>query len=407
MVSAVNFLTGVLLARYLGLVEFGIYALALSAISFTVNLQDSTILSSMQSLGPKQAHGKEESFFNLIKVEQFVFSLLSGIVLLIGVIIANYMFPSWDCGKLAMPIAATCIFVQLQDFLRRYFFTIRKPSKAFANDFISYIGQIACLVLLFYAGNVTSVAVLWVIAVTSAIAVLVGLQWTEPARKPMKSEIEAVSKRQWGFSKWLTASAIMRWITSHFFTVISAAYLGVGAAGALRACQNILGVLHILFFGLGNVVPMQAAKYLHESGIRKMVSYMKKVTILGGGVTALFTAIIAIAPEFWLSLIYSEEYTMFSFVLRWFCLVYLIRFLCSSMIFGLRALEFTEANFWAYSAATLFTVTCFDLLLNNYKLQGAMIGIFITQLIIFLVLLIFFRKKTKEAACSEKTNENE
>ncbi len=54
MVSGVNFLTGILLARYLGVEEFGRFTLAWMAVLFVNGIQHAAINSPMMSIGPKQ-----------------------------------------------------------------------------------------------------------------------------------------------------------------------------------------------------------------------------------------------------------------------------------------------------------------------------------------------------------------
>lgn len=54
LVGGVNFLTFALLARALGVREFGVFALAWSAVLLAGNLQMSLIVSPMMSIGPKQ-----------------------------------------------------------------------------------------------------------------------------------------------------------------------------------------------------------------------------------------------------------------------------------------------------------------------------------------------------------------
>ena len=55
MVSGVYFLTGILLARYLGLEEFGRFTLAWMAVLFANSIQHAMIIAPMMSIGPKQS----------------------------------------------------------------------------------------------------------------------------------------------------------------------------------------------------------------------------------------------------------------------------------------------------------------------------------------------------------------
>ena len=54
MVSGVNFLTAILLARYLGIEEFGRFALAWMVVLFIVNIQYAMIIAPMMSIDPEK-----------------------------------------------------------------------------------------------------------------------------------------------------------------------------------------------------------------------------------------------------------------------------------------------------------------------------------------------------------------
>jgi O-antigen/teichoic acid export membrane protein len=54
LVSGANFATNVILARVLGIREYGVYALSWMAVLFVASLQWAFIVSPMMSVGPKQ-----------------------------------------------------------------------------------------------------------------------------------------------------------------------------------------------------------------------------------------------------------------------------------------------------------------------------------------------------------------
>jgi len=149
MVSGVNFLTGILLARYLGLEEFGRFTLAWMAVLFVNSIQHAAINSPMMSVGPKQPESEVRAYYGAIFVQQIVFSCVIFVLLYLGVRLSAVMFPEWQADSLALPLASAALGFQFQDFLRRYFFTRERSSAAFANDAIRYLSQIIVLIWLF------------------------------------------------------------------------------------------------------------------------------------------------------------------------------------------------------------------------------------------------------------------
>ena len=391
MVSGVNFLTGIILARYLGLTEYGIFTLAWMAVLFVNSFQFAMVSSPMMSLGPKQNANDAPAYFGAVLLQQIVFVCLSFVLLFLSVKISGLIFPQWDVQGLALPLASAAFAFQMQDFMRRYFFTRQRPLAAFINDAISYLGQFGILVWLFYTTTMDAEQAIWVIAATSLVAVVIGIffmgcvKWDARVTK-------TVARHHWKFSKWLTASALMQWGSGHLFVVIAGATLGVAAVGAMRAAQNIVGVAHILFQGLENIVPIRSANYFQNGGKKKLIHYLRKVTIFSTTATACLCGLIVIMPEFWLGFIYGDEYVSYSYLLYWYSGIYLIISLGLPLRAGLRAIEVTRPIFFSNLWASIFTVLFAYPLAVYYNLTGVMAGTLIIQVCMIVVLATSFKK---------------
>ena len=149
-VSAVNFLTGIFLARYLGLAEFGRYTLVWMAVLFVSGIQHAMINSPMMSIGPQQSDSESPGYFGAVVVHKICFAGLAFILLFFGVRLSGVFFPEWRVEGLALPLACIAVTYQLQDFLRRYFFTRKKIVTAFAIDTAAYLERLAGLAWLFW-----------------------------------------------------------------------------------------------------------------------------------------------------------------------------------------------------------------------------------------------------------------
>jgi len=380
MVSGVNFLTGILLARYLGLDEYGRFTLAWMAVLFFNSIQQAGIIAPMMSLGPKQNGADETGYYSAIIVQQIVWSVLGFFLLWAGVWLSGFIVPQWGVQDLGLPLASALLAWQLQDFLRRYFFARNQSKLAFFNDVISYLGQLALLLALFHWARLTTAGVLWLIALTSAAAVLVGacgLGSLQFSRKTLRE----ITRQHWYSSKWLLGSALIQWTSGNYFIVSLGAIVGTGAVGALRAAQNIMGVTHILFQGLENIVPAGAARSLQIGGKVAMQTYLWKATLMCTGVTSLFCLIVAIAPDWLFTLFYGSDYTGYGYLLWWFAPIYLLISIGLPLRAGLCALSQTRPIFVAYVIMTTFSVLSASFLVDCYGISGALVGILGTQLI--------------------------
>ncbi len=375
MVSGVNFLTGILLARYLGLAEFGRFTLAWMAVLFVGSLQHALIISPMMSIGPKQCRERVPAYYAAVVVQQLVFAGLVFVLLLAAVRLSAVLFPQWRVPGLGLALAAAALFFQLQDFLRRYFFTRARGGTAFAIDALRYLGQLVLLLWLFrsFRHEMDGVAVLWAIAATAAVATLCGalvverLEWTAAFR--------AIAGHHWRFSKWLAGSALMQWSSANLFILAAGGLLGAPEVGALKAAQNLMGVTHILFQGLQNIVPVRAALVLERAGPAGMMAYLRRVAIHGELATAAIAVSAALAPAFWLTHVYGPQFAPYGYLLRWYAVIYLVLFLELPLQAGIRAIEHTSSVFYANLCATAFSLILIYPLTMSFGLSGIAIGI--------------------------------
>lgn len=200
------------------------------------------------------------------------------------------------------------------------------------------------------------------------------------------------------------ASALMGWINHNLFITATGAMLGASAVGALKAAQNLMGVMNILFFGLENVVPTRAAWHYQRTGLSALVRYIKKVAWVGETATAAVAILFATVPEFWLRLIYGEEYAGYGGLVRWFAAIYLVLFIAFPLQAGLRALEQTSSIFRAVALATVVAVATAYPLVSGFGITGAVVGMLLVQMVKQGALMKLFAERTRSLSGRHEPN---
>jgi O-antigen/teichoic acid export membrane protein len=400
-VSATNFLTNVMLARFMGLREFGIFVLAWMSVLFVNSLQNALIVSPMMSIGPKQEEKDRPSYFGAVVFQEIVLVTFCFVLVFVALKTSSSIFRHADLQHLALPLAVSAIAYQMQDFLRRYFFATLQSRRALADDALSYPTQLPILFLLHRAGHLNSATALWVMAGTSILGLVAGWFWMERLEFHW-DWIKEISRRHWRVSRWLTASAILQWTSGNLFVLAAPVYYGAAAAGVLKASQNLMGVTHVWFQGLDNVVPVETARRLRVGGVHAMLAYTRSILVKWGGLTLLFAAIMAVAPGFWLRLLYGPEMVQYGYVLRLYALLYVMVFLGGPLRAGLQALEFTVPIFWSYLAMTAFAFSFAVPMAKWLGLSGTMLGLIATQILfqgtVFAALMVKSSRLLQEAS---------
>ena len=393
MVSGVTFLTGILLARGLGIAEFGRFSLAWLVVLFVQSIQENAIIAPLMIIGPKQEVQQRPAYYGGVFLQQLVLALVSAMLTWACLGFAGAVFGKGAIASLAVPVAAAVLLCQTQEFLRRYFFTGQRPAISFLSDAIRYLGQLTLFFWIFILSKtgIDTNQVLWITAGASAVSALVAfifvgrLQWA-------RSSLWQTAVMNWRFSRWLVGSAIVQWLGGNLFTVAAGALLGVTAVGALKAAQSLIGVLNILFQGLENVVPVRAAQRYHTGGAADLFRYLAVVTRVGLAATAAVGLIFAVDPTFWLRLIFGQQFVEYGYLLRWFAALYCLTFLAVSVRFALRAMERTMPIFAAYTVGTLFSLAAAYPLVTALGLTGVLVGLFSIQLLMLAVMLVSLRQ---------------
>jgi O-antigen/teichoic acid export membrane protein len=204
-----------------------------------------------------------------------------------------------------------------------------------------------------------------------------------------------VALRHFQSGKWMVVSAPMEWASEYVFMFATGTMLGTAAVGALRASQNVAAMTSLLFLSLLNLVPSKAARHYQAGGMAEMYTYLRRVTAVGATATAALCLALAAFPEFWLGLLFGDEFLAYGELVRWWALVYTVNFFALPLRAGLRVLERTRPVFIARLSATVFAVSAAAGLIGWLGLRGATLGVLATKVILILVLwwlFVAFRK---------------
>src|ERR1019366_7322821 len=104
-VSATNFLTGVMLARFMGLSEFGVFTLAWMSVAFANSIQNSLIIAPMMSVGPKQEEGDRPFYFGAVVFQELLFVCFYLVLVFAVLSILGNRFRHSELRQLTAPLA--------------------------------------------------------------------------------------------------------------------------------------------------------------------------------------------------------------------------------------------------------------------------------------------------------------
>ena len=268
LVSGVNFIVGILLARFVGLEQYGIFVLAWMVILFSSGIQQSFIIMSLYSLYPKQQN--KSQYLSSLMAIQVSFSLIIFIIVYGIVHIAVIYFPEWNNVNFTIQIASIAALFTFNDYLRRLFFLLHKPKTSVLMDVITYGFQPIIILAIFYFDQLTLTKMFNIIIVLTLTSSIISIRFFYTNGISLKG-IKTTLKTNWIYSKFLIGTSLLQWLSGNFFIVVAGGVLGSAAVGAIRLAQNIVGVLHVLFAAMENIIPVRAAELLNNTGKKAML----------------------------------------------------------------------------------------------------------------------------------------
>jgi O-antigen/teichoic acid export membrane protein len=391
-VSGVNFLTMVILARTLGVEHFGRFSIAWLVLLFFKSIQAELVVSSMMSIGPKQAPQELPLYYGAVIVQQSAIALLAFLVIVVAVPVTGMMAVDLGLAGLGLALAAATAADQLQDFVRRYLYTRQRAFAACWNDILCSGVRILLLLGMVYFGATGGALALWLIAAASALAAAVGALLVEPVRFDRGFTLRTCG-HHWAFSKWLFGSSILRWMSGNLIVLMSGGILGAYAVGAIRSTTNILAPVQVFILALNNIAPVKAAQLFHDRGAAALLRYIGKLTLVGSAVTVAMVIFGSIFADQIVRLLYGEEYVPYAYLVHWWAIIYLIGFLEFPLGVGLKAIEHTRPFFYAVVLEAIFAVSASYLLALYFGLPGAMFGILVVKIIPVSVLSACFLRR--------------
>ncbi|MFN8559229.1 MAG: oligosaccharide flippase family protein [Dehalococcoidia bacterium] len=343
--SAANFITMLALARGLSAAAFGAFTLCYTALLFAGSLQFSLITRPHNVIGATRTGAAYTRYASAIAAGQAAFALMAGLAAAAAALVATASGAVVAPGLL-LALAPAIVAWQAQEFVRRVLYTEGRLAAATLNDLISYGGQVAAVVALAALGRLTAPAALYALALTSAAAALVG------AWQVRRSVALSLRWEDWranlSFGSWLAGATVGDWFATQFATVVAAAALGTQAAGAMKACQLLLGPLNVVLSFLDSVLPPRLARAWARGGGAALGGQVRRSYLLSAPVVLGYCLLAALLAGPALRLLYGATYAGATTLAALFALYYAVSYLPRIVSAALQARGHSRPVFLGY-----------------------------------------------------------
>lgn len=377
LVSGSNFLTGIVLARTLGIEDFGIYVVAQMYLLYANTFQSSLVATPMMTAVPS---ARDRVTQNEMLSGFLGLTLLVMLTTVIGVQLLTrllgFVSPHLGVSGLYLPLAAAMVAFQIQDWSRRGLLVNSNNRPVFFFDTIAYGGQLIALVCSSMQSQMRPERALWVMAVTFSTSALLTLYYVKIW--PNASSLKSVVLAHWRAGRDLFATWQLQWVASQGVILLGTGMVGPQAAGAIRAAQNLLGPITVISQWMDNVIPVRAAVRFRDWGLAALVSYLGRIAWIGILCLSIFTSVMVFADEYLVSVLYGESFRPFAILVVFQALYYLFMHGYRVISYFYRAIGNTQvlarASFWWAVVAVAFALVTANWLAERGIMLSLVVG---------------------------------
>jgi O-antigen/teichoic acid export membrane protein len=307
-VSASNFTSVLLLARFLPAAEFGVFALAQTALLLLTSLQTSLLTQPHNVLGAGLRDSEYRRFTGALVLAQLLTgTLLCAVLVPIGLALRG--FGDAATGLLVLVLAGAAPAWMAQDFVRRVMYTTSDSRRAAANDLLCYGLQLAGVVWLVRSAHASAASALAVFGISSLVASAFGAwQLRREIEFGRGAQLRRVWSQVWNFGRWLVAQNVTVWLGANGHAWLVGGLLGTEAVGLYRAAIHLVNVLNPLRQATFAYLPARAAVAYQSRGHTGLLRWVRGISSRLFLPLVPFVLVLIVFPERILSLVYGDRF---------------------------------------------------------------------------------------------------
>ncbi len=390
-VSGSRFLISIVLAKLLGLEEFGVYVLLWTVVTFAAGMQIPITITPMMQLGAGVSDRRSGIFFTVSLGFQLFYHLAA-----IPFVSAGAIWILWgraDIWLLTLAVNAYVICYNQYEFFRRFFYTTGQRWRVLFCDIALYL-TLALAISAFVTNAEVSIVAYLLISIIPALALCFLVLRSFPKNRVSKIHALAHGKKMMRIAVPLMISALGSFVSGHTFIYATALFLGHAEVGGIAAARNLLGPLIILLMALENGITRESVqRYLKDP--ESLQAFLKRVTVMWLTVFFLYVVLTSTFSESILSAIYGEDFRQFHSLVLWFGLASLMQLISRVQAVRLR----TVGDYQVIKAANLtsmwVSLALAMPLVYGLGLSGAMLSLIIQQFIVMFFQILPLRMDSR------------
>jgi len=389
LISGSNFLINVLLARWLGARQYGIYSLTYSVFLFLTGFHNSLLVEPMAVFGPARFRGAIADYVRRLVTLHIPASV---VLALCGVVVIEAVVRPVP-REVLLVIGPVFVLVPLFWMLRRAAYLQPDARVGPTAALIYNVVAFSVLAVVRWAGAL-GMGTAFLTQSMGALAASGYLLWVlRPTTRAEHADLghASIVRIHWDYGVWACATNVVYWLTGEAYVALIGVFLRVEDIAALRALQNLTAPVPQLVSALSMLLLPQASLAFADQGIRGLQRLVTRTLALVTAGAAGYFLFLLFAGGRLMTLLYGAKYDAAAYLLPWVAASSALTVVAQALLLGLRGMQQASSVFRAYVAASVVTVVAGAALTKYFGLWGAVVGVLLTSLALAFALVWQYR----------------
>jgi O-antigen/teichoic acid export membrane protein len=311
LLGAVTFLTSIVLGRWGGPGELGLFAIFFSLVFLGLALQESLVIVPFSILAPAKSDPHERRrYLGGVLGDGLILGVFAATLFVLGgLAVRAYGLPKESTLCLVLALAAPCIL--LREFARRIVYTDLRPQAALQISATVSVLQLLFLGVCYAMGQLTAVSSIVAMGASSLIG---GLWWLVTNMRTFEFGQSSSSRRtryveHWRLGRWLLAGQAGDIVRINMLPWLLALVTDDVTVGIYAACSFVASLPTPLHVAISNMLVPQMAQLERRSGLVETDRLVRKATQwLTAAMVVYAAAVIAVSAHL-VTWIYGHKFT--------------------------------------------------------------------------------------------------
>ena len=379
-VSLTNFLAGLVIGRWAGKSELGLYAVCWTLTLIAAEVSAALITTPYTVFGPQMGKKERSHYLGSMFMQQIALSTLMAFAILSGVVVASSRGASHALMHAVTATAGAVVFMCLREFARRICFADLKVAWALVLDIAACFAQVAGMVLLWKLGRLTASGVFILLG---GLSIAVTMAWLFLYRTSLcvhHSYWMSGLKHNWDFAKWVLAGGFIMAIVNQLYPWLLTVFHGTEVTGVWAACYAIGALGNPVLVGLGNYLGPKISNIYVSDGTRPMQRYVYRSSMLLAALLLPFAVVLVIFGGRIMARMYGAAYGGNGLVVALLGLNVLVVALNFPYSRGLFTLQASRADMLVNVAAIALLFTVGIAAIKSHDIVGAAFALLLSTI---------------------------